>query len=57
MINKVCTAKDDYPTSSNTKNDIKSFLDIRSVSYDSDDTKNKLLDIVTSLNPYSELEW
>ena len=57
MINKVCTAKDDYPTSSNTKDDIKSFLDIRSVRYDSDDTKNKLLDIVTSLNPYSELEW
>jgi hypothetical protein len=57
MINKVCTAKDDYPTSSNTKDDIKSFLDIRSISYDSDDTKNELLDIVTSLNPYSGLDW
>ena len=57
MINKVCTAKDDYPTSSNNKDDIKSFLDIRSISYDASSTKNELLDIVTTLNPYSELDW
>jgi hypothetical protein len=57
MINKVCTSKDDYPTSSTNKDDIKSFLDIRSISYDASSTKNELLDIVTTLNPYSELDW
>jgi len=57
MINKVCTAKGDYPTSSNTKDDIKSFLDIRSVEYGADSTKSQLLDIVTKLDPYSELDW
>ena len=31
MIGKVCTAKEDYPTSSNTKDEIKSFLDIRCI--------------------------
>ena len=57
MINKVCTSKDDYPTNSNSKNEIKAFLDIRSIDYNASDTKNQLLDIVTSLNPYSELDW
>jgi hypothetical protein len=57
MINKVCTSKEDYPTSSNTKDEIKSFLDIRSTEYESDSTKSQLLDIVSSLNPYSELDW
>jgi len=57
MINKICTAKEDYPTNSNNKDEIKSFLDIRSISYDASSTKNELLDIVTSLNPYSELDW
>ena len=47
MINKVCTSKDE----------IKAFLDIRSIDYNASDTKNQLLDIVTSLNPYSELDW
>ena len=57
MINKVCTSKEDYPTSSNTKDEIKSFLDIRSTEYESDSTKSQLLEIVTNLNPYSELDW
>mgnify|MGYP001384950318 FL=1 len=57
MINKVCTGKDDYPTNSNSKDEIKAFLDIRSIEYSASDTKSKLLDIVTSLNPYSELDW
>ena len=57
MINKVCTAKEDYPTSSNSKNEIKAFLDIRIIKYNASDTKNELLDIVTNLNPYSELDW
>tara|TARA_R110000765_G_scaffold58666_1_gene114643 strand:- start:589 stop:1026 length:438 start_codon:yes stop_codon:yes gene_type:complete len=57
MINKVCTSKDDYPTSSNSKDEIKAFLDIRIIKYNASDTKNELLDIVTNLNPYSELDW
>ena len=57
MINKVCTSKEDYPTSSNNKDEIKAFLDIRSIEYNASDTKNQLLDIVTSLNPYSDLDW
>ena len=57
MINKVCTSKDDYPTSSNSKDEIKAFLDIRIIKYNASDTKNQLLDIVTNLNPYSELDW
>ena len=57
MINKVCTGKDDYPTNSNSKDEIKAFLDIRSIDYSASDTKSQLLDIVTSLNPYSELDW
>ena len=57
MINLVCTSKEDYPKSSNSKDEIKSFLDIRSVSYGASDTKAELLDIVDKLNPYSELDW
>ena len=57
MINLVCTSKEDYPKSSNSKDEIKSFLDIRSVSYDANDTKTELLGIVDKLNPYSELDW
>jgi len=56
MINKVCTSKEDYPTSSNTKDEIKSFLDIRSIKYESTDTKDELLNIVTDLNPYSKID-
>jgi len=56
MINKVCTAKEDYPTSSNTKDEIKSFLDIRSIKYESTDTKDELLNIVTDFNPYSKID-
>ena len=57
MINKVCTSKEDYPTNSNSKDEIKAFLDIRIIKYNASDTKNELLDIVTNLNPYSELDW
>jgi hypothetical protein len=52
MIGKVCTSKEDYPTMSNTKNEIKRFLDIRSIAYNSTSTKEDLIDIVNSLNPY-----
>ena len=54
MIGKVCTAKEDYPTSSNTKDEIKSFLDIRGTNYESDSTKSQLLEIVNKLNPYAK---
>ena len=57
MIGKVCTSKEDYPTSSNNKDSIKFFLDIRSVPYNANDTKAELLDIVDKLNPYLELDW
>jgi hypothetical protein len=53
MINKVCTSKNDYPTNSNSKDEIKAFLDIRSIKYESSNSKNELLNIVISLNPYS----
>jgi anti-anti-sigma regulatory factor len=48
-INYVATKKSDYPTSSNSKDEIKFFLDVRDVKYDSSSTKNQLLDIVEEL--------
>tara|TARA_R100000781_G_scaffold53375_2_gene34858 strand:- start:456 stop:893 length:438 start_codon:yes stop_codon:yes gene_type:complete len=52
MINKVCTSKEDYPNESNTKSEIKSFLNIRNIYYNSSDNKSKLILIVNNLNPY-----
>ena len=57
MINKVITTRDDYPTMSDVKDDIKRFLDIRSIKYDASSTKSDLIDIVNGLNPYYGLEW
>ena len=51
----VITLDEDDETMNN--DDIKSFLDIRSVEYGADSIKSELLDIVTKLNPYSELDW
>ena len=48
-INYVATKMADYPTSSNSKDEIKFFLDVRDVKYDSSSTKNQLLDIVEEL--------
>ena len=49
LINCVATVKEDYPSSDDTKDTIKSFLDLRSVEYSTKDTKDKLLDMVGAL--------
>ena len=43
MINGVATSQSDYPTDSNTKNEIKSFYDSRDIKYISSETKAELL--------------
>ena len=46
MINGVSTSQSDYPTNSNTKDEIKAFYDIRNIKYISSMTKKELLDII-----------
>jgi hypothetical protein len=48
-INYVATQASDYPTDSNTKNEIKFFLDVRDVQYGASDTKAQLLELVEEL--------
>ena len=48
-INHVATQKSDYPDSSNTKDEIKFFLDVRDVEYSSSSSKSQLLEIVDEL--------
>lgn len=43
LVNNVATSQSDYPTSSNTKSEIKNFFDIRNIEYSSDETKEELL--------------
>ena len=43
IINGVATLQSDYPSDSNTKNEIKDFYDKRSVSYSDSETKTELL--------------
>ena len=43
IINGVATLQSDYPSDSNTKNEIKDFYDKRSVSYGGGETKAELL--------------
>ena len=43
VINGVATLQSDYPTDSNTKNEIKDFYDKRGVSYDGSESKAELL--------------
>ena len=43
IINGVATLQSDYPSDSNTKNEIKDFYDKRSVSYGGSETKAELL--------------
>ena len=43
IINGVATLQSDYPTDSNTKDEIKDFYDKRSVSYGGSETKAELL--------------
>ena len=51
IINGVATLQSDYPSDSNTKNEIKDFYDKRSVSYSDSETKPELLSrIYTNFN-------
>ena len=43
IINGVATLQSDYPTDSNTKNEIKDFYDKRGVSYGGSESKSELL--------------
>ena len=43
LINGVATSQADYPTDSNTKDEIKDFYDKRGISYSSSETKSELL--------------
>ena len=48
IINGVATLQSDYPSSSNTKNEIKDFYDKRGVSYGGSETKAELLSRIVS---------
>lgn len=43
VINFIATSPNEIPTDSNTKDEIKTFLDSRDISYESSDTKAELL--------------
>ena len=49
IINGVATLQSDYPSSSNTKNEIKDFYDKRGVSYGGSETKAELLSRIVSM--------
>jgi hypothetical protein len=49
LINGVATVKEDYPSESNSKNEIKEFLSVRNIEYSANDTKNDLLVKVSEL--------
>jgi len=49
LINGVATVKEDYPSSSDNKDIIKSFLSARNIEYSSSDTKDDLLRKVSEL--------
>ena len=48
IINGVATLQSDYPSDSNTKNEIKDFYDKRSVSYSNSETKAELLSRIST---------
>ena len=43
LINGIATSQSDYPSDSNTKNEIKEFYDFRNIAYKSNETKAELL--------------
>ena len=47
LVNGVATSQEDYPTDSNTKDEIKDFYDKRGISYSSSETKDELLSRIT----------
>lgn len=52
MLGHIITIKSEFPTDSNTKTEIKSFMDRRSIDYKSSDNKSELLTIVDAVNPW-----
>ena len=53
IINGVATLQSDYPSDSNTKNEIKDFYDKRGVSYGGSESKSELLSRITfTSGPY-----
>ena len=52
MLGHVITIQSEFPTESNTKTEIKAFMDRRSIEYKSSDKKSELLTIVDSKNPW-----
>jgi len=56
IINGVATSQEDYPTMSNTKEQIKNFYDNRNIHYSSSETKSELLSrIVPKLSGTKEV--
>ena len=49
LINGVATLQSEYPTDSNTKDEIKDFYDKRGISYSSSETKSELLSRIVSV--------
>ena len=48
LINGIATLQSEYPTDSNTKDEIKDFYDKRGISYSSSETKSELLSRIVS---------
>ena len=49
IVNGVATLQSDYPTSDNTKAEIKDFYDKRGISYSNSETKDELLSRIVSM--------
>jgi hypothetical protein len=52
MIGQIITLEDEFPTNSNTKDEMKSFMDLRSISYSSGDSKDELMVNMKGYNPW-----
>lgn len=52
MIGQIITMEDEFPTNSNTKDEMKSFMDLRGLGYSGSDTKSELLANITGYNPW-----
>tara|TARA_R100000664_G_scaffold2996_1_gene7038 strand:+ start:9979 stop:10422 length:444 start_codon:yes stop_codon:yes gene_type:complete len=50
LVNGVATTQEEYPTDSNTKNEIKDFYDKRGIIYNNSETKDELLSRISINN-------
>ncbi len=50
LVNGVATTQEEYPTDSNTKNEIKDFYDKRGIVYNNSETKDELLSRISINN-------